>query len=102
MLFNLLQLLRSQLFFLLDEKLEDGYETSDSCDDNNETGGDYDYDDYDNENDKPAEHNNEHSNPSSLSWAIIRLAIVKHASLQLMSFIHGAGIESQGRKVSWS
>jgi hypothetical protein len=44
---------------------------------------------------KPRKDNTEHSNPNSLSWCILRAAIVKHAQLQLQSFIAVAGLELQ-------
>lgn len=46
---------------------------------------------------KDAKENTEHYNPNSLSWAIMRLAIVKLAQNQLQSFINIAGIEIQGK-----
>lgn len=40
--------------------------------------------------------NTEHSNPYSLSWLIMRYAILKIAQNQLQEFISIAGIEMQG------
>lgn len=44
--------------------------------------------------------NTEHTNPNSLSWCIMRLAIVKHSMNQLHSFINVAGLELQELPVS--
>lgn len=41
--------------------------------------------------------NTEHYNPYSLSWAIMRLAIIKITQHQLQTFINIAGIEIQGK-----
>lgn len=40
--------------------------------------------------------NTEHSNPYSLSWLIMRTAILRIAQNQLQDFIAVAGIEMQG------
>lgn len=44
---------------------------------------------------KHKKENTEHTNPNSLSWCILRMAIVKHAQIQLHSFINIAGLELQ-------
>lgn len=45
---------------------------------------------------KHRKENTEHSNPYSLSWLIMRYAILKIAQNQLQEFISIAGIEMQG------
>lgn len=42
---------------------------------------------------KHRKENSEHTNPNSLSWCILRCAIIKHAQTQLQSFIKVAGLE---------
>jgi DmX-like protein len=42
---------------------------------------------------KHRKENSEHTNPNSLSWCILRCAIIKHAQIQLQSFIKVAGLE---------
>lgn len=49
---------------------------------------------------KHKKENTEHLNPNSLSWCILRLAIVKHSQNQLHSFINVAGLELQELPVS--
>lgn len=44
---------------------------------------------------KHRKENSEHTNPNSLSWCILRCAIVKHAQNQIQSFINVAGLELQ-------
>lgn len=44
---------------------------------------------------KHRKENSEHTNPNSLSWCILRCAIVKHAQNQITSFINVAGLELQ-------
>jgi DmX-like protein len=44
---------------------------------------------------KHKKENSEHTNPNSLSWCILRAAIVKHAQSQLHCFISIAGLELQ-------
>ncbi|KAG5673298.1 hypothetical protein PVAND_003358 [Polypedilum vanderplanki] len=44
---------------------------------------------------KHKKENTEHTNPNSLSWCILRLAIIKHIQNQLHSFINIAGLELQ-------
>lgn len=44
---------------------------------------------------KHKKENTEHLNPHSLSWFILRLAIIKHSQAQLHSFIQIAGLELQ-------
>lgn len=44
---------------------------------------------------KHKKENTEHTNPNSLSWCILRMAIVKHTQSQLHSFINIAGLELQ-------
>lgn len=44
---------------------------------------------------KHRKENTEHTNPNSLSWCILRCAIVKHVQNQLQSFISVAGLELQ-------
>jgi hypothetical protein len=47
----------------------------------------------------PDRENTEHSNPSSYSWCIMRLAIMKLVQHQLQDFLSVAGIEIQGEQV---
>lgn len=42
------------------------------------------------------EENVEHSNPFSLSWAAMRLAVLRLVQLQMQDFLNIAGIELQG------
>lgn len=42
--------------------------------------------------------NTEHSNPSSYSWYVMRLAIMKVVQHQLQDFLNVAGIEIQGEQ----
>lgn len=42
--------------------------------------------------------NTEHSNPSSYSWCVMRLAIMKLVQHQLQDFLNVAGIEMQGEE----
>lgn len=44
---------------------------------------------------KHRKENSEHTNPNSLSWCILRCAIVKHVQNQIQSFINVAGLELQ-------
>ena len=44
---------------------------------------------------KHRKENSEHTNPNSLSWCILRCAIVKHAQNQIQAFIAVAGLELQ-------
>lgn len=44
---------------------------------------------------KHRKENSEHTNPNSLSWCILRCAIVKYAQHQITSFINVAGLELQ-------
>lgn len=44
---------------------------------------------------KHRKENTEHTNPNSLSWCILRSAIIKHAQNQIQSFINVAGLELQ-------
>lgn len=81
------------------ESSEDGYDTSNSV----ESDEDFEEDDEDvfsgkiiTNKKKEKKENTEHSNPNSLSWAIMRLAIMKLAQYQLQTFINIAGIEMQG------
>lgn len=84
---------------LKEQQIEDGYETSDSLDDSDE----YDDESKSNENqlfndsetqDKNmSDSSHEHSNPNSLSWAILRQAVVKHSIQQLLTVIKLIGIE---------
>uniref|UniRef100_A0A336LP03 CSON007414 protein n=1 Tax=Culicoides sonorensis TaxID=179676 RepID=A0A336LP03_CULSO len=84
---------------LNDDNTEDGYDTSNSV----ESDEEYDDDDEDvfsgkiiNTNKKEEKkENTEHSNANSMSWAIMRLAIIKLAQSQLQTFINIAGIEMQ-------
>jgi hypothetical protein len=46
----------------------------------------------------PDKENTEHSNPSSYSWCVMRLAIMKLVQHQLQDFLSVAGIEIQGEK----
>jgi hypothetical protein len=47
----------------------------------------------------PDRENTEHSNPSSYSWCLMRLAIMKLVQHQLQDFLIVAGIEIQGKEV---
>jgi hypothetical protein len=47
----------------------------------------------------PDRENTEHSNPSSYSWCIMRLAIMKLVQDQLQEFLNVAGIEIQGEEI---
>lgn len=44
---------------------------------------------------KHRKENTEHTNPNSLSWCILRCAIVRHAQNQIQAFINIAGLELQ-------
>lgn len=44
---------------------------------------------------KHRKENTEHLNPNSLSWCILRCAIVKHVQIQIQAFIAVAGLELQ-------
>lgn len=84
-----------KIFFFIckiESNNEDGYETSDSLDDD-EVQMDEDDDDMMGERDN--KNNTEHSNPDSLAWAIIRLAVISHITEQLSEFLQVAGIEPQ-------
>lgn len=47
----------------------------------------------------PDRENTEHSNPSSYSWCVMRLAIMKLVQHQLQDFLSVAGIEMQGEQI---
>ena len=47
----------------------------------------------------PDRENTEHSNPSSYSWCVMRLGIMKLVQQQLQEFLNVAGIEIQGKKL---
>jgi hypothetical protein len=47
----------------------------------------------------PDRENTEHSNPSSYSWCVMRLAIMKLVQHQLQDFLGVAGIEMQGEEI---
>jgi hypothetical protein len=47
----------------------------------------------------PDRENTEHSNPSSFSWCIMRLAVMRLVQHQLQDFLSVAGIEIQGEDV---
>jgi hypothetical protein len=47
----------------------------------------------------PDRENTEHSNPSSYSWCVMRLAIMKLVQYQLQDFLNVAGIEMQGEEI---
>ncbi|XP_063708500.1 dmX-like protein 2 isoform X2 [Culicoides brevitarsis] len=84
---------------ITEDSNEDGYDTS------NSTESDEDLDDEEEEvfsgkiittnTKKDLKENSEHYNPNSLSWAIMRLAIIKITQIQLQTFINIAGIEMQ-------
>jgi len=47
----------------------------------------------------PDRENTEHSNPSSYSWCLMRLAIMKLVQHQLQDFLSVAGIEIPGEEI---
>lgn len=47
----------------------------------------------------PDRENTEHSNSSSYSWCVMRLAIMKLVQHQLQDFLSVAGIEMQGEQI---
>ena len=47
----------------------------------------------------PDRENTEHSNPSSYSWCLMRLAIMKLVQHQLQDFLSVAGIEIPGEEM---
>lgn len=90
----------SDLFIFSGDLNEDGYDTSNSF----ESEEDFEEDDEDvfsgkvssTKKKKEKKENTEHYNPNSLSWLVMRLAIIKLAQHQLQTFINIAGIEMQG------
>lgn len=86
------------LYAILGDASEDGYDTgnSDVSDEEEEDDEDVFADDLKINQKQLQKQNTEHSNINSISWNIMRLAIVKIAQHQLQTFINIAGIEIQG------
>lgn len=96
------------LFYSLPDPDEDDYDSAESiCSDIDEDDDDDVFADPLNNDPKASlqsaalkkhrRENTEHSSPYSLSWLILRYAVLKIAQNQLQEFISVAGIEMQGK-----
>lgn len=74
----------------------DDYDTDDS----HESDGEEEEDDDDDVNvsrsQLKSKENTEHTNPTSYSWSILRLALIKNSTHKIQEFVKVAGIELQG------